>query len=174
MRCVFVHACRFMTSMNAHTYIPSQIIGQNKQCMLLSTIWVGFVLTLSNYESTACDSLWNSGLCQYCQAAGHSVVAKCAFEEGTNPGRSQKTQYISILYILIYYISYVILHHIICTSTCHFRQICILSHVVLSHIIYHIYHCMCHISCKYRIMIRIILDIRHDTGKVTTYITQNI
>jgi len=100
------------------------------------------------------------------------VVVKCAFEESTNPGRSQKTQYISILYILIYYISYVILHHIICTSTCHFRQIYILSHVVLSHIIYHIYHCICHISCKYRIMIRIILDIMHDTGKVTTYITQ--
>ena len=31
-------------------------------------------------------------LCQYCQAAGQSVVAKCAFKEGTNTGRSQKTQ----------------------------------------------------------------------------------
>ena len=132
---------------------------------------MGFVLNLSNYESTTCNSLWNTGLCQYCQAAGQSVVAKCAFEEGTNPGRSQKTQYISIIYILIYYISHVILHHIICTSTCHFRQI-YLSHVVLSHIIHLIYHCICHISCKYCIMIRIIFDIMHDTGKVPTYITQ--
>ena len=140
--------------------------------MLLSTTWVGFVLTLSNYESTACDSLWNSGVCQYCQAAGQAMVAKCAFKEGTNPGRSQQTQYISILYILIYYIAYVVLHHIICTSTCQFRHIYILSHGALSHTIYHIYHCICHISCKYCIMIRFILDIMHDTGEVTTYITQ--
>ena len=40
------------------------------------------------------------------------------------------------------------------------------------HIPYITYIIVCHILCKYRIMIRIILDIMHDTGKVTTYITQ--
>ena len=60
--------------------------------MLLSTTWVRTVLTLSSYESITWDSLWNTGLCQYYQAAGQSVVANCAFKEGTNTVRSQKTQ----------------------------------------------------------------------------------
>ena len=31
-------------------------------------------------------------LCQYCQAAVQSLVAKCAFKEGINTGIRQKTQ----------------------------------------------------------------------------------